>query len=252
MTDFTPQYVLLLERPSGPLSARNIEDYRQCPRKYLLSSFVTREQADTHVGGPAILGRAVRAALLSMYAAGGPDALPLGDLEGIFEDNWDGSACRDSREEEDLHRDGLRMIAAHHAAPLDLPGPLAVDVRLEQEIGGETFVAVADLVAAEGSTVARFTTSRRPPSPAQIARDMPWATLFLLARAAYPAPTVLMADLRRNRTVEVALDAEQVREATQVLVDVAARINADRAFAPVTGKHCQWCRSRKDCPAWQR
>ncbi|MDI9585894.1 MAG: PD-(D/E)XK nuclease family protein [Acidobacteriota bacterium] len=252
MTDFGPQYVLLPERPSGPLSARNLEDYRQCPRKYLLSAFVTREQADSHVGGPAILSRAVRAALLSMYAAGGPDALPLGALERIFEDNWDGRACRDSREEEDLHRDGLRIIAAHHAAPLDLPSPLATDVRLEQEIGGEAFVAVADLVSAEGSHVARFTTSRRPPSPGQIANEMPWTTLFVLARAAHPGSTVLMVDLRRNRTVEVALDEAKEREATQMLLEVTAKINADRAFEPVTGKHCQWCRSRKDCPAWQR
>ena len=252
MTDPGSQYVLLPERPSGPLSARNLEDYRECPRRYLLSAFVTREQADAHVGGPAILSRAVRVALLAMYAAGGSGHLPLGELERVFQQNWDGKACRDSREEEDLRRDGLRMIAAHYASPLELQGPPRVDVRLEAEIGGQAFVAVADLVDTGGSFAARFTTSRRPPSPGQLAQETSWTVLALLARSVEGVASVRMVDLRGNRNLELALDASQEREAVEAICATAARIDADRAFEPVTGKHCRWCRSRKDCPAWRR
>lgn len=254
MAESNTGYIIAPEPPAGPLTARNIEDFVECPRKYLLSHFSTRAHTREFIGGPAALHRAVRAALLDMYAVPEPRQYPLEALLAGFEENWDGAACADSREEEDLHRDGIAMLARHHEEPLPVGGEVSTDLRLEHDIAGHVFVAVADVVASEPPTLVRFTTSRRPPSPGELQDDLSWALLHLLGlRHFAPAePVCVMADLRKGRQVAYALDASARARVEARLTASARRIRGEREFAAITGRHCRWCRSRRECPAWHR
>lgn len=260
MTQPDAGYMPVQRPPEVALTARNLEDFILCPRKYLLSYFFGRRQTAEFIGGPAALHRAVRGALLQMYAARRSGACPLDVLLEAFEGLWDGSLCRDSKEEEDLHRQGILMLKRHWEQPLEPAGDgWEVDVRIEQEIGGRRFVAVADLAVIGSPRLVRFTTSRRPPSPGQLPDSLSWGLLYLVGSGwveAAGAPVdelvCVMADLRRGRRVEYALDEKQRARLEARVTGLAGRIRREREFPPATGKHCRWCRSRRDCPAWQR
>ena len=252
MTDEAIGYVLGQQVPDTPLTGRNMEDFVLCPRKYLLSSFASRARTQERLGGPAALHLAVRSALLEAYRAL-PARLPANALVAAFEAAWDGTACRDSKEEEDLHRDGLRMVQEHHAQPAAVEGAVQVDVRLEGELEGFRFVAVADVLAVTPPVALRFVTSRKPPPQAQLVEEPGWRLLYLLARERPGAAGTVgtMADLRHGKLVQFALDPAQRGLAVAELTRVAGRIRTERAFGPNRGTHCRWCRSRSDCPAWR-
>lgn len=246
-------YVLQPEALQGPLTARNLEDFALCPRKYLLSHFVPRGEARAFVGGPAALHRAVRAALMEAYAAGGPKAFGPDRLRAAFARNWDGSCCRDSLEEEQLQRDGLRMLDQHLQEPV-VGEDLRVDMRLEAELDGQRFVAVADLLGSKPAQVVRFSTARRPPSPGQLREDLSWGLLWLVGREALGGDSLtgVLWDLRNARRVEYALDAATREELIRRLTAGARAIRGEHEFETRKGQHCRWCRSRLQCPAWGR
>lgn len=258
MTEPTEGYLLAPPPPpEAPLTARNLEDYEECPRKYLLSHFATRAETRDFSGGPAALHRAVRTALLEMYKAGGPEVLGLPALLESFEGTWDGSLCKDSREEEDLRRDGLRMLEQHWSEPLSVTSTLSVDLRLEAELSGHRLVAVADLLIGQGSPlpqVVRLTTSRRPPSPGELIGGFSWGLLYLLAARHLGGTDVqgLMVDLRRGRQVTYALSSLEQEDLVRRLAAVAGQIRRDQTFVAKKGGRCRWCRSRGDCPAWRK
>jgi len=253
MVESSEGYVLQPAALQGPLTARNLEDFALCPRKYLLSHFVPRGEARAFVGGPAALHRAVRAALMEAYAAGGPEAFGLARLQAAFAQNWDGSCCRDSLEEERLQREGLRMLAQHLQSPV-MGADLRADVRLEADLEGQAFVAVADVLGTDPPQVVRFSTSRRPPSPGELPEDLSWGLLWLLATEALGRQDVtgVLWDLRRERRVEYTLDGPGRDELRRRLLAGARAIRSERAFEPRKGQHCRWCRSRLQCPAWGR
>ena len=254
MTDQSAGYILTLEAPAGPLSARNLEDYLLCPRKYLLSYFVARGQSVRHIGGPAMVARAVRAALVEGYSAlapGSPEPYSLDRLIAAFEEHWDGRVCADALEEQNLHRDALRMLQTHWEQPLPLGQGAHTDLRLEAEVAGHPMVAVADVASEAPPRVVRFTTSRRPPSPGKLTSDLSLGLLWLLgAQRLGPATGGLLVDLRQGRVMQYALDDAAAAALEARIADIASRIRRERDFPPYKGKPCHWCRSRADCPAW--
>lgn len=253
MTDIPYEQIRQLDAPAGPLTARQVEDFAQCPCKYLLAAFATRQQTREFLGGPAALGQAVRAAMMMLYGAGGPAQVALEHVLRTFEEHWQGSECKDSREEEDLHRHGLRMLEAHYESPLALSARAQTELRFEGEIGGHRFVATADIVEPGAHTVIRFTTSRRPPSGAQAAEDLSWGLLLLLASEALGGEVAgQIVVLRTGERIEVTPDDQARRTVAERLISAARRIRRETRFEPVTGKHCRWCRSRRDCPAWRK
>lgn len=256
MTEASTGYIIEQQPPDAPLTARNLEDFAQCPRKYLLSFFSGHARTSAFIGGPAALHRAVRAALLDLYAAGGAAVYALEDLLQAFEAAWDGALCKDSREEEDLHRQALLMLTEHWRSPLDIGSDVQADLRLEERIGAHSFVAVADLATSRPPRALRFTTSRRPPSPGELPQSLSWGVLYLLGlrRLADRDATgedfaCVMVDLRGGREAPFSLDDDQRTNLEGRLTDVADRIRREREFPPITGKQCRWCRSRSDCPA---
>ena len=129
------------------LTARNLEDFRLCPHKYLLSLLLTPADSRKFLGGPAALQRATRAALVECYRDGGPQQVPLDSLLELFEQDWEGRLCSDSLEEAQLHARGVDVLTAYHHAHHDQPNQtIAVALRLAGEIEGFSFVAVADRV----------------------------------------------------------------------------------------------------------
>ncbi len=260
MIDATPGYLLIPEPPTAPLTARNLEDFRECPRKYLLSFFSTRARTGQFIGGSAALHRAVRAAMIAAYAAGGPERHPLTDLLATFEQAWEGGACADSREELDLHRDGVAMLRRLHECPPALAGTASevsgsagyqVDVHLQGHLAGHEFVATADVVVPPAAAVVRFTTARRPPSPGELPHDLSWGLMVALGRQQLQVARVVgtMVDLRKGRAVHFELDAAAQAQLEATVGFLADRIRREREFTPVPGKLCRWCRSRPDCPA---
>lgn len=241
-----------------PLTARLLEDFALCPRKFLLSFFVTEQDQRRLRGGPATLHQAVRQALLALYQLGGPAQRPLDELRECFERHWDGSRCADALEEQQLYRAGHEMLERYHAAHVDDSRRLvAHDLRLTGTAGGQELVAVADLVLqGEGTDldVIRFVTSRRPLSEAELAEDLSAQLLWLLVNQHFGGDSsrVLYYALREGRSRPVVLDQGQVARLREDLAARVGRIHREEEFAPRKGPYCRWCRSRTGCPLWQR
>jgi CRISPR/Cas system-associated exonuclease Cas4 (RecB family) len=239
-----------------PLTARMLDDFATCPRKFLLSFFATRKEERHFRGGPAALHRAVRQALVATYKLGGPGEVALEDLLGTFEQHWEGSLCADAVEEEQLHEQGLQMLRDYYEAHrTDEAEIVATDLRLTGRVGDQEFVAVADVVRSPGPErveVYRFVTSRRPLGEAELAADISAQLLWLLAREHFAAPRVLYYALRQNRAREVVLSPDEEEYLRRDLASRAARIRREREFSPRQGRYCRWCRSRAKCPVWRR
>ncbi len=250
-----PEIVEPLDLPERPLTARNLADYAQCPQKYLLSTFISREETRRFLGGPATLHQALRQALVDCYRRGGPAQVPLSVVEASFEEAWDGSACADSLEEERLHGEGLRLLGEYHERHrARFPTAHEVDLRMEIERGGHRFVAVADAVMREedGNLSAwRWLSTRRPPSLTEIGEGPGWGLLFACAREQFPGEdvSVTMYSLRRGAGHQVRFREEALEKLLHRLTRAADRIRVATDFPAVTGEHCRWCRARSRCPA---
>jgi len=249
-----PGYLIYQEPPRRPLTARNLDDYALCPQKFLLSFFVSPTASDRFRGGPAALQRAARSALIACYREGGPSQVPVARLLEAFEAHWDGSLCADSLEEEQLHRQGLEMLRRYHQQHAGAPvRVLAVDQRLEAEIGGHRFVAVADRVddAEEAVLLLRYRTTRQTPGPKALGKDLSIALLLLVGEAAYgrPAQAAIYA-LRPGRLVRAEISPTRKRAWEEDLVARAAQVRAARDYPTNVGRHCRVCRCRPLCPAW--
>ncbi|MCE5239418.1 PD-(D/E)XK nuclease family protein [bacterium] len=270
-------YQLPPEFRQQPLAARALEDYALCPRRFLLSFFVGREEERRFHGGPAALHTAVRHALVECHGRGGPHLAPVESLLDSFEAHWQGDLCADSIEEQQLHDQGRGMLQDYHDDHRgDTVEVVATDQRFEAAIEGQAFVAVADVVLQPhdgGREVVRFVTARRPLDEDQLRADLSAQVLWLLAhehydtspdlpsrvgarvltRADTDAPLrVLFYSLRQRLAHEVVLSPEQADLARRDLATRAARLYREHDFAPVKGSQCRYCRVRRRCPLWQR
>lgn len=252
-----PVYVLAEQERPRPLTGRNLEDYALCPRKYLLSHFETREDTRRFLGGPAALSHALREALVEYHRVGRHGSWSEEQLLAAFEAAWEPSYCADSLEEEQLERDGRRMLGAYVAALADDPVHVAdVDVRFELAMGPERFVAVADRVdtLCDGRPrFVRFTSARRPPSPGELAQNASALLLLLLGMAGCGRSDVEVGyyALRPGRMVTLEVTEQQIEQFRDTAMRRARVIRRDTEFRPNKGKQCRWCRSRPHCPVWQ-
>lgn len=257
MTDYQPEQ-LPVEFWQQPLTARMLDDFAVCPRKFLLSFFTTREDERRFRGGSAALHEAVRTAIVGFHKLGAPAQAPLQALLEAFESAWDGSLCADGLEEKQYHAQGQRMLRDYCddlvANPVRL---LGTDVRLEGQLSEQVFVAVADLLLSPAPgqiTCQRLVTSRSPLGTVQLAQDLSAQLLWLLAHG-HPfgepaAVTVSYYALRKRKAHAVVLTPEAAEQARHEIVSRVARLHRETDFAPHKGKPCRWCRSRARCPAW--
>lgn len=257
---FEQPYELPPEFRQQPLSARMLDDYATCPRKFLLSFFISREEEQRFRGGPAVLHQAVRGALVDCYSRGGPAACDPQVLADGFEARWQGELCTDSMEERQLHEQGLQMLQDYYADHCqDTVEVVATDHRFEGVVEGQAFVAVADVIVAtvDGADVVRFSTSRRPESAKELAEAPSARLLWLLAHESPPTGTdqatlrVLYYALRLRSAREVVQSPDQAAGFRAELAAQARRLYRDSEFAPIKSKACRWCRVRSRCPLWQ-
>lgn len=253
--DNAPEIVDPLDLPERPLTARSLADYRECPQKYLLSQFVSREETRRFLGGPATLHQAVRSALVQCYRLGGPVEIAFEQIADAFESEWDGAACADSLEEERLHSQGIKLLEEYHATHQGaFPRAVEVDMRMEAELGGHTFVAVADAIMREedgGLNGLRWLSTRKPPSVREIFGGPGWALLFACTRQHFPEAdvSVTMYSLRRGSGQRVRFTEDELEALLRRLTRLADRVRVATEFPAVTGMHCRWCRARSRCPA---
>lgn len=255
-SDSGPEIADPIDLPERPFTARNLADYQQCPQKFLLSWFVPREETRRFLGGPAILHQAVRQALVDCHRLGGPTEVACDRLEAVFEDAWDGSACADSLEEERLHMQGLKMLRDYHESAVGRSAELLeVDLRMEVEFGGHSFVSVADAVMREpdgGVNAIRWLSTRKPPSVNDICESTGWGLFYACVRETFPDDddlSVTMYSLRRGSGHRVRFSEQELEALVRRATRLADRIRVATEFPCVTGMHCRWCRSRSRCPA---
>jgi CRISPR/Cas system-associated exonuclease Cas4 (RecB family) len=243
-----------------PLTARMLDDFATCPRKFLLSFFTSRDAERHFRGGSAALHQAVRYALVDCHDLGGPAKAPLQTLLDSFEAHWEGELCADALEEQQLHDQGLRMLQDYHADHVtEAVEVQATDLRLTGKIGAQAFIAVADVVLAGengGEDYYRFVTSRSPLGSEQLAQDISAQLLWLLMQDQLDEITgkrrLLYYALRQRKSHEVTLTAEQEAYVRHDITSQVARMHRETDFDPRKGKYCRWCRSRARCPAWRR
>jgi len=246
-----------LDLSGRPFTARGIMDWVDCPMKFLLSHFVGRAESRRFIGGPAALHQAVRDALVDCYRLGGPGQVGSEELMGMFEEHWDGSLCADSLEEERLHREGVKMLGGYHSRQSERQVEVvAADERLEVELGGHPFVAVADVVLRErdgGVNALRFLTTRKPPGATDVVEGPGWGLLFEAVRQRWPGEdvSVTMYSLRRQGGHRVRYEQKDLDRLIRRLTRAGDRIRVATKFPARTGMHCRWCRARGRCPALQ-
>jgi len=154
-------YQLTAEFRQKALSARMLEDFELCPRKFLLSHFLSWEEERRFRGGPAALHEAVRQALIECYERGGPSVCSLDILLESFAAHWRGELCADSLEEEQLYEQGRQMLQNYHADHCeDKAFVLATDLRMEHIMAGQSLVAVADVVLGGSADMGTDTASK--------------------------------------------------------------------------------------------
>ena len=147
------------------------------------------------------------------------------------------------------------MLAEYHAAQRDRPVEvLGADERLEVELGGHHFVAVADVVLREGDggvNSLRFLTTRQPPSVNDLAEGPGWGLLFEATRQRWPDEdvSVTMYSLRRQAGTRVRYPPQDLTKLLRRLARAADRIRVATQFPAKTGMQCRWCRARGRCPA---
>ena len=199
----------------------------------------------------------MRAALLEGYREGGPGAVGAARLVELFEQHWEGRLCADSLEEEQLHRQGQEMLrkftAAHEA---ETARTVALDLRMEADLGPHRFVAVADRVVEEPEeaaplTLLRYKTTRQIPGPGPLGKDLSLALLLLVGEAHFSreAQAALYA-VRAGRLVVAEISAAQREVWREQLTVQATAIRRAHDYPTVVGRHCSVCRCRSLCPAW--
>ncbi len=238
------------------LTARNLQDFELCPKKYLLSLSITPTEARKFIGGPAALQWAVRGTLIDCYRRGGPQEISQQSLLDLFEQHWKGDLCADSLEERQLHSRGIKLLTDYYQAHRQTPNQtIAGDLRLTGEIAGHDFVAVADRVDRDESgviTLLRYKTSASPSGPGTLGKDISAGLLLLLGSQHYTSEqcqTAIYA-LRPQRLIVADIDADQRQRLREQIIALADEVHSAQDFPTQKGQHCRWCRSRAQCPAW--
>ncbi len=238
------------------LTAQLIEAYGACPMKFRLYQLGSGDGAKArHVSASRALHAAVKHTLDECYRLGGPLEFPAERLRERFIDAFDGTACADSREEDESRDGGLKMLEAYHATQAETP-PLSVDVDVpvRGEIGGWLFDAYANRREErpdDSVAYVIYTTARRPPTEGPLQDDLRTGILQLVAEDRDHRPVEVELHALRSGRIYDATKPPHVLEGIVDRVSAIARtIHEAPSIATVRGKHCRWCHARDVCPEW--
>lgn len=234
-----------------PFTARALKDFAQCPRKFLLSRFVPREETRRFLGSGAILHQALRRAIIEAYRAG-PETIVQ-----TFDEHFEGHLCKDSLTEENLRRQGHAILDEFVSEWMnEYPEAFETDLMITRTVGERRFRATAELVFQPDETdllLVRLNSSRRPPTKNELAEDLSALLLHLLAKEHYAPQSVQVAYycLRPRRLQPVEVTEDRLDYLRRDLQSRVRRIEREREFPARPYKHCRWCRARGVCEAWK-
>jgi len=239
-----------------PLTGRQLSDFAECPRRFLLSQFVSDKEERRYRGASAVLHQGLRDAVVQFYGAGGDVADAARQLRGLFEQYFEGALCADAMEESRTEARGLKMLEEFANAWLpEHPTARDTDVRLGLTVDGQAFASSADLLFADsaGTTVIRLNSRRPAPSAADLLAE-PSAVLLALAAAELEGDRLQYVgyySLSECKLVPIEIAPDQIDYMRRDLVSRAARMRRETQFAPRKGKQCRWCGARGRCEVWR-
>ena len=151
----------------------------------------------------------------------------------------------------------LEMLRQYHETHAgERVRAIASDLRMEAEIGGHRFVAVADRVDEEldgALTLVRYKTTRRLPGPGELAQDLSAKLLWRVGEQHFGRPVrVAVEALRPGKVIVADFPPGAGTETERSLVSQAQEIRGVTDYPTRKGKHCRHCRSRARCSAWER
>ncbi|MGQ9730588.1 MAG: RecB family exonuclease [Candidatus Zipacnadales bacterium] len=238
-------------------TAAMLEALDLCPMKYYLYAFGDAGGATRRVDAARALHAAVKHCLDECYRHGGPRHYSVERLQEEFQRSFEGTACVDSREEDEYRQVGLRILADYHADHCeDIFDGLLVDVALQGEIAGVRLRAWADRREgrSDGSIAyIQYTTGRRPPTTSSLQEDLRTGTLQLLAEQREGRPVeVEVHALRQRRILDATKPPDALASVETRICELSSRARNMRNPPALKGRHCRWCHVRSVCPAWAK
>lgn len=240
------------------LSFSKIFAYQMCPLKYKLM-YVDR--FPTKRSPSLILGGAVHSALAYLHD---PGALLIPTLEQVvarFSEEF-AKASRDGAlagaEADALHNEGVRILAEYYekgAQVAQKKRTLGVEVRFQFPLDGhhvEGYIDRLDVEESGGLHVVDYKTGKAR-TQLQADDDLQMACYSMAVAQMYPGRpvtcTLLYISVAAGFPLTKAWAEEELEKKRWEIRDVAAGIESEQ-FAPVVGRHCDWCDVREFCPMW--
>jgi len=247
-------------------SHSKLTTYERCPQKY---KFRYIDEIPPPVRSIELhLGDTVHRALEKLYA----DAL-LGKLDSsdellaLYQEKWDEGyspemrIVRSGTTARTYLQLGRQMLQAYHKR--FYPFNQSVTLELEQKFSfalsdvHEIRGIVDRLARAEDGSleIHDYKTSRRFPSPAQVASDMQLVLYELGLRQRWPDTrriTLIWHYLTFDHAITIAKTLRQLEAVKQNTVELIARIETTTAFPTHVTRLCDWCEYKELCPAMKK
>jgi putative RecB family exonuclease len=215
------------------------------------------------------LGKAVHAALQAFHLArwrGGddsPEAIAAAYEEAFTKLERDEGPVRfkDDAERDEVHLDGLRVVAAYLDSPEAMKEkPRAVEVMLKENIPGLSVPLTGAMDLVEGNyTPVDFKSAAAKPDPASAAFDheIQLVSYQLLMEAAIgesppSLDLVFLVKTKKPQTIRVKSPPANAQRKRRVvaLLETAVQGIAAGLHHPQPGMHCSWCQFKNECMAW--
>jgi len=241
------------------LSASAIETYRSCPQKYLFSRvWGVREGPRAATSFGSVMHTTIKNFIGELRKG---NLLPYEEVAGIFEREWTSAGFEDDYQEAEYRRDGLEQLRNFHAsmaaAPpsvLEQEKPFALPLDSRTVITGrmDQINSIAGAVKGRGPKKVEILDYKtgRPRNENAAKKDLQLSIYALAAREVLDLDPVRLVFhyLQNNQTLLTARDDKQLKEAEEIIQEVAADIRAGE-FSAKPGFICKSCGYRPICPA---
>jgi RecB family exonuclease len=239
--------------------------FERCPRQYEFS-YIERPVIEEAPSASLVFGNALHEALAFLYrlpAAERNEAVAHRALRHYWSRIERAGAFLDDNEERAW---GLRALEAlsDYCQHFDLGAqPLAIEEWVRAELpDGAIVYGKADRIdrsaSDRGLVVIDYKSGRPPADDTELAEDLAARVYALAVTRSARQPVVAVrfiyfggAARRPCSEQRWEVEAEDLAAIEDQLVELSARIASTTTFAPVVGRHCNWCRYRHLCDADQ-
>lgn len=247
-------------------SHSKLTTYQQCPQKY---KFRYIDEIPPPIRSIELhLGTAVHSALEKLYAeARLGQVTSLDDLLAFFREKWDEGyspqlrivrAKTTARTYFDL---GRQMLKDYHwtfhpftqSATLELEEKFLFPISEDHEIRG----IIDRLAKNEDGTleIHDYKTSRRLPTPDQVANDMQLALYEIAIRHRWPEAgniSLIWHYLAFDKEIKITKTPQQLETVKRNTLGLIRRVEAAESFPVQVTPLCNWCEYKEICPAMKK